>query len=212
MAKEKRKTTYKPKKKTPIQKLRYHVSHEAGRMNELLQEVRKNNPAWLYQRWGSYLYEHGTKREGLFRRTTSSMNTAQLKEYRALLLSFKEDMEYEEHMQKQYSEHFLESDYDFLKRIEEEAYSLYFKYFPPSEREARAFQETVKSSIQSRLNDREYMIGKDHADLYKNLLDKMRIAGNVQDPMQGDTTKFRDIFTVDEVTYNGQTETRRYLY
>ena len=66
MAKEKRKTTYKPKKKTPLQKLRFQVSHEANRQNERLKEIRKTHPAWLYQRWDSYLYEHGTKRESLF--------------------------------------------------------------------------------------------------------------------------------------------------
>jgi len=201
----------KKKKKTPIQKLRFQVSHEARRQNELLKEVREKNPAWLYKRWDSYLYEHGTKRENLFRRTTSSMNTAQLKEYRALLYSFEEDMKFEEEIERQYSEHFQESDISFLRRIEDLAYDMYFKYFPPSEKEARSFVSTVKSSIQARLNDREYMQGKDHADIMKEFYDDLKRAGNIKDPKTGDTTKFRDMFTVREVIYNGNKEIKRYL-
>lgn len=211
MAKEKRKTTYKPKKKTPLQKLRFQVSHEANRQNERLKEIRKNNPAWLYQRWDSYLYEHGTKRNNLFRRTTSRMNTAQLKEYRELLYTFEEDMRYEEEIEKQYSEHFYESDIDFLRRIEKEAKSVYFRYFPPSEKEANAFAETVKSSVQARLNDRDYMQGRDHADILKELYEALKIAGDIKDPKQGDTTKFRDVFTVREVMINGRREPKRFL-
>lgn len=211
MAKEKRKTTYKPKKKTPLQKLRFQVSHEANRQNERLKEIRKTHPAWLYQRWDSYLYEHGTKRESLFRRTTSRMNTQQLKEYRELLYTFEEDMRYEAEIEKQYSEHFYESDIDFLRRIEEIAYANYFRYFPPSEKEAKSFASTVKSSVQAKLNDPDYMRGKDHADILQQLYETMKKAGNIKDPKEGDTTRFRDIFTVDEVMYNGGIEHRRHL-
>ena len=211
MAKEKRKTTYKPKKKTPLQKLRFQVSHEANRQNERLKEIRKTHPAWLYQRWDSYLYEHGTKRENLFRRTTSRMNTQQLKEYRELLYTFEEDMRYEAEIEKQYSEHFYESDIDFLRRIEEIAYANYFRYFPPSEKEANSFASTVKSSVQAKLNDPDYMRDKDHADILQQLYETMKKAGNIKDPKEGDTTRFRDIFTVDEVMYNGGIEHRRHL-
>lgn len=201
----------KKKKKTPIQKLRFQVSHEANRQNQLLREIREKNPAWLYRRWDSYLYEHGTKRENLFRRTTSSMNTAQLKEYRALLYSFEEDMRFEEEIERQYSEHFQESDISFLRRVEDLAYDNYFKYFPPSEKEAKNFANTVKSSVQARLNDRDYMQGKDHADIIKELYDALKAAGDIKDPKQGDSTKFRDIFTVREMVYNGNREIKRFL-
>lgn len=201
----------KKKKKTPLQKLRFQVSHEANRQNQLLREIREKNPAWLYRRWDSYLYEHGTKRENLFRRTTSSMNTAQLKEYRALLYSFEEDMRFEEEIERQYSEHFQESDISFLRRVEDLAYDNYFKYFPPSEKEAKSFASTVKSSVQARLNDRNYMQGKDHADIIKELYDALKAAGDIKDPKQGDSTKFRDIFTVREMVYNGNREIKRFL-
>lgn len=201
----------KKKKKTPLQKLRFQVSHEANRQNQLLREIREKNPAWLYRRWDSYLYEHGTKRENLFRRTTSSMNTAQLKEYRALLYSFEEDMRFEEEIERQYSEHFQESDISFLRRVEDLAYDNYFKYFPPSEKEAKNFANTVKSSVQARLNDRDYMQGKDHADIIKELYDALKSAGDIKDPKQGDSTKFRDIFTVREMVYNGNREIKRFL-
>ena len=201
----------KKKKKTPLQKLRFQVSHEANRQNQLLREIREKNPAWLYRRWDSYLYEHGTKRENLFRRTTSSMNTAQLKEYRALLYSFEEDMRFEEEIERQYSEHFQESDISFLRRVEDLAYDNYFKYFPPSEKEAKNFANTVKSSVQARLNDRDYMQGKDHADIIKELYDALKAAGDIKDPKQGDSTKFRDIFTVREMVYNGNREIKRFL-
>ena len=139
------------------------------------------------------------------------MNTQQLKEYRELLYTFEEDMRYEAEIEKQYSEHFYESDIDFLRRIEELAYSNYFRYFPPSEKEAKSFASTVKSSVQAKLNDPDYMRGKDHADILQQLYETMKKTGNIKDPKEGDTTRFRDIFTVDEVMYNGGVEHRRHL-
>lgn len=200
-----------PKKKTPLAKLRTQVSHLAANANMLLKDVREETPEWLWERWDSYLYEHGTKRDNRFRQTTSRMNTEQLKEYKELLISFYEDIEEQREMYNTYAEHFEESDTAFLFRISKEAKSLYFRYFPPSEKEAEAFKETVRSSVWTRLHDREYMETHDRLDIYNEMIDALHRAGDVRDPKQGDITKFRDIFTTPEFIYQGRKVRRRML-
>ena len=49
------------------------------------------------------------------------------------------------------------------------------------------------------------------SDIMKELYDALKVAGDIKDPKTGDTTKFRDIFTVREVIYNGNREIKRFL-
>lgn len=207
---DKQKATRK-KKRTGLTRLRHEVSVLARNANELLKSVRKEAPEWLWERWDSYLYENGTKRDNRFRQTTSRMNTQQAQEYKELLVEFYEDIEEQREMYNAYNEHFNESDAAFLLRMGKEAKRLYFRYFPPSEKEAEAFKNDVRSSIWSKLHDTEYMQTHSRLDIYNTMVEGMKKAGNVHDPKQGDTTKFRDIFTVDEFIYNGNIIRRRHL-
>ena len=201
----------KKKRKTPIAKLRHQVSSLAANANKLLADIRAESPEWLWERWDSYLYEFGTKRGNNFRRTTSRMNTEQLREYRELLYSFYNDMEEEKEMYRQYGDYFNESDRSFMFRMGKRAKEMYFRYYPPSEKEAEAFKNDVQSSIWARLHDKEYMETHDRMDIYRELEDAIAITGNIKDPKQGDTTKFRNIFTAPEFIYRGKKVRKRYL-
>ena len=90
-----------------------------------LKSIRKEAPEWLWERWDSYLYENGTKRDNRFRQTTSRMNTQQAQEYKELLIAFYEDIEEQKEMYNTYNEHFNESDTAFLLRMSKEAKRLY---------------------------------------------------------------------------------------
>lgn len=193
-----------------LKQLRHKVSLLAEQANTWLKDVRKEHPEWLWDRWDSYLYESGTNK-GLFRKTSSRMNVSQAEEYINLLYSFMEDIEEQEEIYEEYKKDFKESDASFLARIAQETRKQYFRYFAPSNQAANEFVDDVRSSIIARLRDKNYRMTHSNKDIYDELVEALKIAGNRSDPLKGNSTKFRDIFTVREYYYNGEKQVKRFL-
>ena len=192
-----------------LKELRRKIRNLTEHANKWLDDIRETHEMWLWERWNSYLLENGTS-TGHFRKLTR-MNVKQSEEYLQLLYAFEEDMDAQREMYEAYSSNFGERESVFLEHIREEAKRMYFRYFPPSENEANAFADTVKSSVNARLSDPEYRNTHSNMDIYDEMMDAIRIAGNSADPMQGDSTKFRNIFTAPEVRVNGNITRKRYM-
>lgn len=195
-----------------LKELRKHVRARAVAANKLLEKVREEHPEFLWERWDSVLSEVGTKK-GEFRLTSSSLNVHQAEEKLGYLENFMTDI------QEQYSD--LEiyarevGGYDkatFLSETEKELKREYFKYFPPSEGEMQDFVGKTMNSIREMLSDEEYMLDHNFIDIRNRIKEGLRIAGNIADPKQGNTDKFKNWFTVYEYRdINGDLQRKRWL-
>lgn len=166
------------KKRGKLSVYRRQVSKLANYTNELLREARAENLSFLRKKWNAILEETGTKKTKEFRRTTSSMNTAQLQEYAQRLTQFEKEYNADVKSRHKIEELVGKGFYvDMWEEIKDQVETELYRYFIPSKEEHDQMVNAIQTAVNTMTNSDEALQTLGARGIVQNIFSLIKMYG-----------------------------------
>lgn len=173
-----------------LREKRKFVAEYVKKANEILQDVRENNPEFLTNRWNAVLSKskYATKK-GKFRQSAPyKMNTEQIKKFMETLSNFAREMEQKKHEKEKYNSAGYSGLYSFVDNLAKEFYNYFYAgdYSEFYDKTITVLQNMIEQGIEEydaiRIIENAFY---GHGDTKADKKDKPTIGGYLNDISQG---------------------------